>query len=284
MLTLFTIPKPFTGHIGLIQRNALASWRRLAPEVEIILQGSDEGVKEASAEFGAQHEPHIPANEYGTPLISEAFMLARRLSNRPYLMYSNADMLYDRSLLAALASVANYPAFLLSGQRWDHEIREDLVAADAATWEKLFAQRAARGQLRGPAAMDFFIFPRLFDVGMPGFAVGRVGWDSWMVWKCRQDRVPVIDATADIAALHQNHTYDSLARGCQHQQGPERTLNIRLAGGLANLLTLREASHVLVAGKLRVPTGWHGCQSRLATVRTYQQLLASKRWIQQLAN
>ncbi len=29
MLTLFTIPKPFAGHIGLIQRNAIASWTLL---------------------------------------------------------------------------------------------------------------------------------------------------------------------------------------------------------------------------------------------------------------
>ena len=26
MLTIFTIPKPFIGHIGVIQRNAIMSW------------------------------------------------------------------------------------------------------------------------------------------------------------------------------------------------------------------------------------------------------------------
>lgn len=284
MLTLFSIPKPFAGHIGIIQRNALACWRRLAPDVDIILLGSDSGVAEAAREFGATHVPEIPANEYGTPLISAAFAQARQLSRQPYLMYSNADMLYDESLLAALNRMRPLPAFLLSGQRWDHDIREDLGRAGAAEWRALFAQRAIRGVLRGPSAMDYFVFPRQLDLGMPGFAVGRVGWDSWMVWKCRQDRVPVIDATADIAALHQNHTYASLARGCQHQQGPERTLNIRLAGGLANLLTLREASHELVAGRIRPPAGWRGCRSRLATMRPYQLLLALKRRILQAVN
>lgn len=284
MLTLFTIPKPFTGHIGVIQRNALASWRRLAPAVEIILLGNDAGVAEAALEFGATHVPQTPANDYGTPLISAAFAQVRQFSRQPYLMYSNADMLYDESLLAALDRVRHLPAFLLSGQRWDHEIQTDLCPFPPEDWRTLFAQRTVRGVLSGPSAMDYFVFPRLFDVGMPGFAVGRVGWDSWMVWKCRQDRVPVIDATTDIAALHQNHTYDSLARGCQHQQGPERTQNIRLAGGLANLLTLREASHELVAGRLRSPAGWRGCQSRLATLRPYQLLLGVKRRIQQAAN
>lgn len=284
MLTLFTIPKPFTGHIGVIQRNALASWRRLAPTVEIILLGSDCGVADAAQEFGAIHVIEIPANDYGTPLISAAFAQVRQLSRQPYLMYSNADMLFDESLLTALDRVRHLPAFLLSGQRWDHEIHNNLCRSSPEDWRTLFAQRSIRGVLRGPSAMDYFVFPRLLDLGMPGFAVGRVGWDSWMVWKFRQDRVPVIDATADIAALHQNHTYASLERGCQHQQGPERTLNIQLAGGLANLLTLREASHELAAGSLRPPTGWRGCRSRLATVRTYQQLLAFKRWIQQVTN
>ncbi len=281
MLTLFTIPKPFTGHIGLIQRNALASWRRLGPDVDIILLGADDGVAEAAQEFGARHEPSLPANEYGTPLISAAFALAQRLSDRPYLMYSNADMLYDASLLTSLRRVSALPAFLLSGQRWDHDIQVDLTAADGPAWEYLFAQRSIRGQLRGPAAMDFFIFPRLHEFGMPPFAVGRVGWDSWLVWKCRRDRVPVIDATTDIAALHQNHSYSSLARGCQHQKGPERTLNIRLAGGLANMLTLREASHELQAGRLAVPSGTRRWSARLATFSPYLQLLGFKRWVQQ---
>jgi len=37
MLTLFTIPKAFQGHTGVIQRNAIRSWTLLRPECEIIL-------------------------------------------------------------------------------------------------------------------------------------------------------------------------------------------------------------------------------------------------------
>lgn len=281
MLTLFSIPKPFDGHIGLIQRNALASWRRLAPQVEIILFGNDPGVAEAAREFGARHHPEIPANDYGTPLISAAFLQARSLSSRPYLMYSNADMLYNESLPKALAQVSGLPAFLLCGQRWDHDINDDLTTSTPSQWDELFAQRAQRGQLRGPAAIDFFIFPRQQEFGMPPFAVGRVGWDSWLVWKCRHDRVPVINATTDLAALHQNHSYASLARGCQHRQGPERTLNVRLAGGLTHLLTLREASHELRDGRLQRPAGWRRGSALLATFPPYTQLLGFKRWLQQ---
>jgi hypothetical protein len=41
MLTLFTTAKPFEGHSGVIQRNALKSWKLLHPDIEIILFGDD---------------------------------------------------------------------------------------------------------------------------------------------------------------------------------------------------------------------------------------------------
>ena len=31
MITFFTTPKPFLGHIGIIQRNAIESWKRRIP-------------------------------------------------------------------------------------------------------------------------------------------------------------------------------------------------------------------------------------------------------------
>ena len=43
MLTFFTTGKPFRGHSGIIQRNALRSWLLLDPDVEVILFGDDEG-------------------------------------------------------------------------------------------------------------------------------------------------------------------------------------------------------------------------------------------------
>jgi hypothetical protein len=43
MLTLFTTAKPFEGHSGVIQRDALKSWKLLRPDIEIILFGDDAG-------------------------------------------------------------------------------------------------------------------------------------------------------------------------------------------------------------------------------------------------
>ena len=41
MITIFSTPKPFRGHIGVIQRNALKSWTLLHPDVEMILFGDE---------------------------------------------------------------------------------------------------------------------------------------------------------------------------------------------------------------------------------------------------
>jgi hypothetical protein len=49
MITLFSTPKPFVGHVGVIQRNAILSWQRLHPDVEIILVGEDAGTAEVCA-------------------------------------------------------------------------------------------------------------------------------------------------------------------------------------------------------------------------------------------
>ncbi|MFZ0637415.1 MAG: hypothetical protein WAM08_17985, partial [Candidatus Acidiferrales bacterium] len=66
MLTLFAMPKPFEGHIGIIQRNAITSWTRLTPQPEIILFGDEAGVAEIAGELGLRHVAHVKRNEKNT--------------------------------------------------------------------------------------------------------------------------------------------------------------------------------------------------------------------------
>ena len=41
MITFFATPKPFRGHIRVIQRNAIQSWQRLHSDAEILLLGPE---------------------------------------------------------------------------------------------------------------------------------------------------------------------------------------------------------------------------------------------------
>jgi hypothetical protein len=73
MLTLFRTAKPFRGHRGIIQLNALKSRTLLHPDIEIILFGDDEGAAEICTECGLRHEPHVERHESGVKrLIIEA--------------------------------------------------------------------------------------------------------------------------------------------------------------------------------------------------------------------
>ena len=278
-LTLFSIPRSFEGHVALIQRNALAAWRRLAPDVEIVLFGADAGVREAAAEFGAAHEPTVGLSDSGTPLVSDAFARAAARSRRPLLMFSNADMLYDETIVAAARLMAQRQRFLLSGRRTDSDVTTDLTALSHTEWAGVLGRSRAGDPLHGPAGMDYFLFPREMPLSFPPMAVGREGWDSWLVWHCRTERIPVIDATAAVTAVHQNHGYAASGLGQRHRYGPERDMNIRAGGGLSRMFTLREATLHLKDGRLVPPPLGRRVLAALAPMAAYQQLLGFSRTI-----
>ena len=78
------------------------------------------------------------------------------------------------------------------------------------------------------------------------FSVGRPGWDGWLVYDVRMRGIPVIDATEAITVIHQNHDYShSKFPEKNRVGGPELRKNTILAGGGANMMTLREADWVL---------------------------------------
>jgi hypothetical protein len=80
MLTLFTTAKPFRGRDGIIQRNALKSWKLLRPDVEVILFGDEEGAEEIARELGLRHEPRVQRNEFGTKRLDTMFSRAQEIA------------------------------------------------------------------------------------------------------------------------------------------------------------------------------------------------------------
>ena len=99
--------------------------------------------------------------------------------------------------------------------------------------------------------MDWFVFPAGLFGEVPPFAIGRAGFDNWLVWKARQVGV-VVDATNDVRAVHQPHGYEHVEGGMDEAYyGEEAARNLELAGGKGHVYTLHDASHVLRDGKLR---------------------------------
>ena len=89
MLTFFTTAKPFRGHEGIIQRNALQSWKLLHPDVEVILFGEDEGAAEVCTELGLRHEPEIIVNPSGAKRLDSIFGRAQQIVSHELLCYCN---------------------------------------------------------------------------------------------------------------------------------------------------------------------------------------------------
>lgn len=239
MLTVFSVPKPFAGRIGQIQRHALASWVALGPDVQVLVLCDEDGAAEAAREAGAQHIPDLARTEHGTPRLDAAFAAADAAAHHPLRCFVNADIvLYDDLLAATHAVAAHADRFLVVGQSLD---------VDESRGRD---EDRARGRRRGAAALDWFVFPASFYDDVPPFAIGRACFDNWLIWRARQDGI-VVDASADVVAAHQRHDYGHVAGGkSEAYYGAEAAHNLELAGGKGHLYTLHDASHVLRGGKL----------------------------------
>ena len=248
MLTIFTIPKPFEdSHINIIQRNAIQSWLQLYPKPEIMLFGDDEGVAETAAEFKILHIPEIEKTEFGTPLLSSAFTSAQELAKNQTLLYLNTDNILMSDFIPALKLV-HLPLFLMSGQRWDVEIKEE-IKFNKFGWEEELRNRIDKsGRLHGPTGMDYCVFPRNLPsiLKIPALAVGRAGWDNWLIYRIRSLGIPMIDATGVATVIHQNHDYSHSPYGKKNRvEGPEAKRNLKLTGGFSRMCSLRDADWVL---------------------------------------
>lgn len=250
-LTLFTSPKPFTDpHIRTIQRNALKSWRALAPEVDVILFGDDAGVAEAAAEFGFTHIPDVHCSEEGVPYMDDMFSRVRQLSDAPVLAVVNTDViLFPDFVSTARHALNTLGDFVLVGRRMDLEILEEL-AFEPGFEKHLRAEAAANGKLKGPTASDYFIFSRTVLTEIPNFTIGRAGWDSWMIYHSLHQPWPILDATSEIFIIHQDHDYRHLPGGQPHYSLPESKRNVALGGGEQNMFNQTDLRLALVDGQV----------------------------------
>jgi hypothetical protein len=216
MLTIFSTCKPFKGHFGIIQRNAIQSWTLLRPKPEIILFGNDEGTAKIASEFGARHVPQVLENEDGAPMLNDLFEKAQYLASFDLLCYVNADIILMNDFMQAIHRVKDWrKQFLLTGIRWNVDMSR-LWDFEQLDWEKSLRERVYKtGHLltaEGLIGFDYFVFRRSLFVDIPPVALGRGHFDTWLVWKARAQRFPVVNATEVIMAVHQNHDYSHIER------------------------------------------------------------------------
>lgn len=281
MLTIFSCPKPFRGHIKIIQRNAIKSWTLLKPKVDIILLGNEEGTAITAMEVGIRFIPEVELNEYGTPLVNSIFHLAQAASNSAFMCYVNADIILMSDFIEAIRIVgASSQRFLMMGCRWDTDLRRvwDFERPD---WEEMLRFHVRHhGKLHNWMGIDYFVFPRGAFSNMPPFALGRLVWDNWLIYHARFLRIPVIDATKAVMAIHQNHEYSHHLGGKEGLwKGVEREHNLEFAGGKQHVFCSADATHILAKNGLRAAFSFAYIWRRFYTLPVFYPFLTPLRWL-----
>ena len=254
MLTLFTVPKAFRGHIRVIQRNAIRSWTKISPPCEILLLGDEDGTAELATELQVRHVPSIERNEQGTPTINSIFAEAQAAAKHPHLCYVNADIIFMGEFLPAIRKVwEEFGDAIMVGRRWDVDVREDFDFS--GEWEQRLRARVKRtGRRQAPSAIDYLVFKNGQFREIPPFAVGRANWDNWMLYAAASQHAPIVDLSKCVKAVHQSHDYSHHQDGVGVWTGQEAQRNMELAGGRMNLYTILDANYRLTKqGIIRRP-------------------------------
>jgi len=246
MVTLFAIPKAFVGHTGVIQHNSIASWKTLHPEFQIILFGDEAGIAEAALEHGVEHVPEVKRNEYGTPVLSTIFAEVEPIARFPILCYVNSDIMLLDDFNDAVRRVKDASTFLMVGQRWNLDVTERLDFSRPAVDRELRSRTMENGALAQMWAMDYFVYPKGSLKKLPEFAIGRPGWDNWMLYNARMMNTALINSSLAVMAIHQNHPPAYATDGAEaHENG-----QAALSTGMHRPFTLLDATHLLTPSSL----------------------------------
>lgn len=267
VITFATLPKPFLGHIGIIQRNAIQSWLQMSPRPRVMLFGNEEGTAEVAREFGIDHVPSVACNEYGTPYLYDVFRILEQRSSDHLLCYSNCDIILFPDLLESAKDVAaRFDRFLLVGECTNLDVREPITFSPA--WQHdLRTLMNEKGKRRGINA-DYFVFTRgSYPSAPPSLVLGRAYFDNWIIYEARRMKTPVVDATRRITAIHQNHRYAAVpGETAESHNGFEAMRNLDVIGGKPSVYWIPDRTHFLTArglqrdilGTLLLKRRWNG--------------------------
>jgi hypothetical protein len=245
MLTLLAMPKPFHGHVGVIQCNAIRSWTKLVPRPEIFLFGEEEGTAQIAEELRIGQLRDIQRNEFGTPLLNDLLRRAKEVTSTPLLGYINSDIILLQEFQEAVATIhTRMPRFLGVTHRWEIDLRSEL---DFEQQPRLVLSMLPRGASGHHTAIDAFVFNRDMYNDVPPLVIGRAWFDQWLIKDARHRKIPVVDLTRVARAIHQQHEYGHISGGQNVAYGGEEAgRNLDIYGGVPHAFTLLDATHELL--------------------------------------
>jgi hypothetical protein len=239
MITIFTTLKPLRGKFRIIQQNAVISWTKLKPRVNIILIGDEFGVADLARKIGAKHVSEVRKNVSGLPYLDSLFSIVKKKSKDEIFAYLNSDIILFDDFIKAIRIIAqDKNRFLMVGRRTDLDINKPINFNNQKDVRELIYNARRNGRLHDYHGLDYFVYPRNFWRRVPSFTVGRSMVDNWLVYEARRITSNVIDATEAVLSIHQNHDYSTVpgvGTGITSRVGPvferESNHNFRLTKG-----------------------------------------------------
>ena len=209
MITIFCTPKNFEGIFDTIQKNAIRSWRQLSDEIEIIIFGNSNGAKEISDEVKGIYYPDVKCSKNGVPLLSDLFYKANKIASFDILLFINSDILLPKRFIEPIRKLKyKFSKFLVVGHRWDLKVKDLIDFNEEATTSKFWKMSEQKSKKGSPAAIDYFVFRKNSLKKIPDFAIGRPGYDNWLIWYARRNFIPVVDISEEVTVIHQIHHYN----------------------------------------------------------------------------
>jgi hypothetical protein len=250
MISFLGSPKGFSGPAFEQQKNAIRNWLTICPDAEVILYGNSAGTAEASEELGVRHIPDVESTETGIPYFGAIANHAAAHAHYDVQVYLNCDILLTEHLLKTIRRI-DFQKFLVIGQRIDLAEGVNIGCLDHNIISKLeMLSKNNQIILHPPAGSDYFIFRRGMWDRLPQVIIGRGGYDTALIAYCLQQRIPVIDATLGIIALHQYHDYSHISGGMSEVFTGEDALKNSTAYQGQTGLSLEDAGWFQAGNKL----------------------------------
>ena len=257
MITFFSVPKAFKGHIGVIQTNAIESWLKLKPVPEIILLGDDEGVAQIAEKYGLRHLPNLKCHpEWQAPLLDSIIETAQKEATFDNLCFIHTDIILFQDFLKAFHAVSNhFENFLMVSSRFNTNIEKRLDLNTEEERQNLRKSILSEKDMYSSGGSDFFAFPKKLFKLVPPFLLGRGYWDNWMMYQALKEGAALVDTTFDVVAVHQNHDYAHIEGVHVGDRNADRVFkarqgsyNLLLTGGQKNVYNNYDANYVLEDG------------------------------------
>jgi len=208
MITIFTTPKDFKNEFAIIQKNAINSWRSLSNDIEIIIMGNSFGAKEMADSIQATYIKNIPTSDNDVPTLPGLFKTADSKARNEILCYINADIILPKNFLDIISGLKKINRkFLAVGHRWDLKVEKEINFYDIKENNTFWIYAKNNSTKHATTGIDYFIFKKNTFKKIPELVIGRFGWDNWLLWHARRNFMALVDLSASLFTVHQNHTY-----------------------------------------------------------------------------